>query len=100
MKKIYLLLLLLSNFSFAQTFTWATADSTYQGSYGALSNLAKDSFGNLYVAYAAIGYQNYANEIIVTKYDVSHVKIWTQKITTKGIFSGIGLCSDRLGNVY
>ena len=101
MKKIFIFFLLLNNYSFSQTYTWATTDTTYQGYHGVRAALAKDSSGNLYVAYSPKINAGYSSFIAIIKYDAGHNIVWTQKIAANGIAHlGVGLCTDASGNIY
>lgn len=101
MKKLLIFFLLLNNYSFSQTYTWASTDTSYQSYNGALAAMAKDSFGNLFVAYAPKINSAMADFIAIVKYDTGHNIVWSQKIAANNIgFLGIGLCSDASGNIY
>lgn len=101
MKKLLLFFIFLSNYTFAQSYTWATTDSAYQSDYGARTCLAKDTSGNLFVAYAPLTSWGSASALYIIKYDINHAIVWKQTIAAVGIgHGGIGMCTDVLGNVY
>ncbi len=101
MKKLFIIFIVLTNYSLAQTYTWATSDSSYRSSWGARACLAKDSSGNLFVAYAPLNYSYSANAIYIIKYDLNHNRLWTQTVSALGIGEcGIAICTDISGNVY
>lgn len=100
MKKLLLLstyCILFTQYTFSQTYTWATTDNTYQNSIG--KALAMDASGNLFAA------ETYSNTsmrsgVNIIKYDVNHNVIWKQKIEGKYFSSYFSLATDVLGNVF
>ncbi|MFL5752041.1 MAG: hypothetical protein ACJ76F_01435, partial [Bacteroidia bacterium] len=76
----------------SQVYTWAAMDSLY--SEGGI-DLAKDDFGNVFVASV------YDDNINLCKYDPGYHLEWERKIYSLGISDlAVGICCDHIGNVY